>query len=130
MTFTIGEPTWTAGHFKRAAAIDDLGLESVGAGLLRRLIPGVVETSISSAYFAYYPFLLQEFARRSPDATALADFKQFYRRQEAAFAPAKSQPHRRVGTRCDDSRDDGKPARWLGRGRCFERAYESHSTPP
>jgi hypothetical protein len=64
MTLTIGEPIWTMGSFKRAAAIDDLGLESVGAGLLGRLIPGVVETSISAGYYAFYPFLLQEFCSR------------------------------------------------------------------
>lgn len=36
---------WTSGQFTRPSAVDDLGLESVGAGLLRRLIPGVVQTT-------------------------------------------------------------------------------------
>ena len=86
----VGEPQWTTGHFSRLAAQDDLGFESVGAGLLRRLIPGVVQTSVSAAYYAFYPFLIQEYERREPRQATRSRFKPFYRRQEAAFAFACS----------------------------------------
>lgn len=86
MTVEVGTPQWTLGHFKRETAQDDLGLESVGAGLLRRLVPGVVETTVSAAYYSFYPFLIQEFEHRAPDETKREAFKPFYRRQEAAFA--------------------------------------------
>ncbi|MCC5952798.1 MAG: hypothetical protein JJU45_11965 [Acidimicrobiia bacterium] len=86
----LGVPLWTQGHFSRIAAQDDLGIEALGAGLLRELVPGVVQTSISAGYYAYYPFLLDEFERRWPDELARSEFQRFYRRQEAAFAAACS----------------------------------------
>ncbi len=90
MSVAVGAPLWTNGHFSRVAAQDDLGIEALGAALLRELIPGVVQTSISAGYYAYYPFLLDEFERQNPDETRRSEFQQFYRRQEAAFAVACS----------------------------------------
>ena len=49
----LGTPTWTSGQFTKRSALDDLGLESVGAGLLRRLIPGVVQTTGNGGYYAF-----------------------------------------------------------------------------
>lgn len=83
----VGVPVWTEGHFKRRSALDDLGLESVGATLLRRLIPGVVQATPNAGYYAFYPYLLAKWEERS-EAIARKDFKPFYRRQEAAYAVA------------------------------------------
>lgn len=83
----IGAPVWTTGQFTKRSALDDLGLESVGAGLLRRLIPGVVQTTGNAGYYAYYPYLLAKWEEVS-DSVLRSDFKPFYRRQEAAYAAA------------------------------------------
>src|SRR3954470_21207834 len=83
----LGTPLWTSGQFTRVSALDDLGLESVGAGLLRRLIPGVVQTTGNGGYYSFYPYLLAKWQDES-DSVLRADFKPFYRRQEAAYAAA------------------------------------------
>jgi hypothetical protein len=83
----LGAPVWTSGQFTKRSALDDLGLESVGAGLLRRLIPGVVQTTGNAGYYAFYPYLLAKW--QDEDGSVLrSDFKPFYRRQEAAYAAA------------------------------------------
>src|SRR3954451_23778198 len=83
----LGTPVWTSGQFTKRSALDDLGMESVGAGLLRRLIPGVVQTTPNAGYYAFYPYLLAKWEELN-ESTARADFKGFFRRQEAAFALA------------------------------------------
>jgi hypothetical protein len=83
----IGIPVWTSGQFTKRSALDDLGLESVGAGLLRRLIPGVVQTTGNAGYYAFYPYLLAKWEDEHESVRRL-DFKPFYRRQEAAYAAA------------------------------------------
>jgi len=83
----FGRPVWTSGQFTRQSALDDLGLESVGAGLLRRLIPGVVQTTGNAGYYAFYPYLLARWEDEH-DSVKRSDFKPFYRRQEAAYAAA------------------------------------------
>ena len=42
MVVTYGAPVWTTGGFTYESGLDDLGLEGVGAGMLRRLLPGIV----------------------------------------------------------------------------------------
>jgi hypothetical protein len=83
----LGIPVWTSGQFTRRSALDDLGLESVGAGLLRRLIPGVVQTTGNAGYYAFYPYLLAKWEDEH-ESVRRSDFKPFYRRQEAAYAAA------------------------------------------
>ena len=83
----LGIPVWTSGQFTKRSALDDLGLESVGAGLLRRLIPGVVQTTGNAGYYAFYPYLLAKWEDEHESVRRL-DFKPFYRRQEAAYAAA------------------------------------------
>ncbi len=87
MTIELGRPTWTTGGFTRVAAQDDLGLESVGAALLRRLLPGIVETTTQVGYYGFYPYLLAAWQERS-DSVLRSDFRPWYRRQEVAFAAA------------------------------------------
>lgn len=99
MVLTVGEPGWTDPHFSRSAAQDDLGIEALGGSLLRELVPGVVQNSINAGYYAYYPFLLQEFEREHPDENRRSEFRPFYRRQEAAFAAACSHHEHRDGLR-------------------------------
>jgi hypothetical protein len=83
----VGTPVWTSGQFTKRSALDDLGLESVGAGLLRRLIPGVVQTTGNAGYYAFYPYLLAKWEDEH-ESVNRSDFKPFYRRQEAAYAAA------------------------------------------
>lgn len=83
----VGAPMWTVGQFQRVSAQDDLGMESVGAGLLRRLIPGVVQTTPNAGYYAFYPYLLSKWETHS-ESSERGEFKPFYRRQEAAYALA------------------------------------------
>src|SRR4051812_26255767 len=83
----LGTPVWTSGQFAKRSALDDLGLESVGAGLLRRLIPGVVQTTGNAGYYAFYPYLLAKWEDEH-ESVVRSDFKPFYRRQEAAYAAA------------------------------------------
>jgi hypothetical protein len=54
----LGIPFWTSRQLTKRGALDDLGLECVGAGLLRRLIPVVVQTTDNAGYYAFYPYLL------------------------------------------------------------------------
>lgn len=81
----FGSPQWTEGHFKRAAAQDDLGLESVGASQLRRFLPGLIAVTPNAGYYSYYSYLLWKWQTRSESVKRI-DFKPFYRRQEAAYA--------------------------------------------
>jgi hypothetical protein len=83
----IGIPSWTTGQFTRIAAQDDLGIESVGAELLGRLIPGLVQNTPNSGYYSFYPYLIARFEDES-DSVARSDFRDYYRRQEAAYALA------------------------------------------
>ena len=83
----IGVPVWTSGQFTRKSALDDLGLESVGAGLLRRLIPGVVQTTGNAGYYSFYPYLLAKWEDEH-ESVSRADFKPFYRRYPRGGRPA------------------------------------------
>ena len=82
-----GVPFWTSGKFKSVNAENDLGLENVGAFLLRRLLPGVVEATPQAGYYVFYAYLLAKHEERSESA-ARADFIPFFRRQELAYAIA------------------------------------------
>jgi len=83
----IGVPFWTTGKFKSISAENDLGLENVGAFLLRRLLPGVVETTDQAGYYALYSYLIAKWEDRS-DSAEHADFVPFFRRHELAYAIA------------------------------------------
>lgn len=83
----VGVPFWTSGKFKSISAENDLGLENVGAFLLRRLLPGIVEATPQAGYFALYAYLLAKHEERS-DSARRADFVPFFRRQELAYAIA------------------------------------------
>jgi hypothetical protein len=82
-----GTPLFTSGVFGKKSAQDDLGLEEVGAGLLRRLIPGVIQNTPNAGYYAFYPYLLWKWEQLSSDIRRDA-FVPFYRRHEAAYAVA------------------------------------------
>lgn len=87
MTVEIGVPLWTSGKFKSTSAENDLGLESVGAFLLRRLLPGIVETTDQAGYYSFYAYLMAKWEELSESAEQ-ADFVPFFRRQELAYAIA------------------------------------------
>ena len=80
-----GRPVFTSGVFGTARAENDLGIEDVGAGLLRRLIPGVIQNTPNAGYYSFYPYLLWKW-QQAGESTDLASFVPFYRRHEAAFA--------------------------------------------
>lgn len=83
----FGRPFWTGGVFGRASAADDLGLEDVGAGTLRRLIPGVISTTPNAGYYSFYPYLLWKWQQTGASASR-AEYTTFHRRHEAAYAIA------------------------------------------
>jgi hypothetical protein len=93
-TDRYGVPMFTDGVFGVPRAQDDLGVEEVGAGLLRRLIPGVIQNTPNASYYSFYPYLLWKWEQRG-GAIERREFVNFYRRQEAAFAVACAlHPHR------------------------------------
>jgi hypothetical protein len=63
-----GTPLFTSGVFGNTSAQDDLGVEEVGPGILRRLIPGVIQNTPSAGYHAFYPYLLWK--REQEDVTS------------------------------------------------------------
>src|SRR3954463_7525360 len=87
MSVQYGTPTFTSGVLGYTSAQDDLGLEEVGAGLLRRLIPGVIQNTPNAGYYAFYPYLLWKWEQQGGDVRRDA-FLPFYRRHEAAYAVA------------------------------------------
>ncbi len=82
-----GSPLFTSGVFGGVRAQDDLGIEEVGAGLLRRLILGVIQNTPNAGYYSFYPYLLWKWEQLggSPDRKAFAPF---FRRHESAYALA------------------------------------------
>jgi hypothetical protein len=86
-TVDFGKPLFTDGVFGAARAQDDLGVEEVGAGLLRRLIPGVIQNTPNSAYYSLYPYLLWKWEQLGGEVERGA-FIPFFRRHESAFAVA------------------------------------------
>lgn len=83
----FGRPFWTEGVFGRPSAEDDLGLEGVGAGTLRRLLPGIISTTPNAGYYSFYPYLLWKWEQLGR-SNARADYVGFHRRHEAAYAVA------------------------------------------
>jgi hypothetical protein len=82
-----GAPLFTSGVFGLARAQDDLGVEEVGAGLLRRLIPGVIQNTPNAGYYSFYPYLLWKWEQIG-GAIDRKSFIPFYRRHEAGFSVA------------------------------------------
>jgi hypothetical protein len=83
----------------RQGPIPDLGLEEVGAGLLRRLIPGVIQATPNAGYYACYPYLLWKWEQQGGGIERDA-FVPLYRRQEAAYALACALHEHRDGVAC------------------------------
>jgi hypothetical protein len=84
---SYGVPLFTEGVFGRARAQDDLGVEEVGGGVLRRLIPGVIQNTPNAGYYSFYPYLLWKWEQLEGDIERDA-FIPFFRRHESAFAVA------------------------------------------
>lgn len=96
MSVQYGTPLFTSGVFGTKSAEDDLGVEGVGAGLLLRLIPGVIQNTPNAGYYAFYPYLLWKWEQQSGDIRRNA-FVPFYRRHEAAYALACAMHQHRDG---------------------------------
>src|SRR3954447_26851624 len=92
-----GAPLFTAGVFGTMGAQDDLGIEQVGAGVLRRLIPGVIQNTPNSGYYSFYPYLLWKWEQLGGDISRDA-FIPFYRRQESVYSVACALHEHRDGT--------------------------------
>jgi hypothetical protein len=82
-----GIPLFTKGVFGGISAQDDLGIEEVGAGLLRRLIPGLIQNTPNAGYYSFYPYLLWKWEQLG-NSTDRKAFAPFFRRHESAFALA------------------------------------------
>jgi hypothetical protein len=92
-----GAPLFTEGVFGKTSAQDDLGVEEVGAGLLRRLIPGVIQNTPNAGYYSFYPYLLWKWEQLGGDISREA-FVPFYRRHESVFSVACALHKHRHGT--------------------------------
>jgi hypothetical protein len=79
--FEVGIPAWTEGLLGKRSAENDLGMEAVGAALLRRLLPGILETTPQAAYYAFYTYLVDKW-ERSSEAIERSAFQPFFRRHE------------------------------------------------
>jgi hypothetical protein len=115
-----GTPLFTEGVFGRTSAQDDLGIEEVGAGLLRRLIPGVIQNTPNAGYYSFYPYLLWKWEQLggSTDRNAFAPF---FRRHESAYA---------LACVLHDHRDDGKLSGINGAEVSRRRARELEAGAP
>ena len=91
-----GVPVFTEGLFGLPRAQDDLGVEEVGAGLLRRLIPGVIQNTPNAGYYSFYPYLLWKWEQLGGSIERKA-FIPFYRRHEAALSVACALHNHRGG---------------------------------
>ena len=87
ISIDYGMPIFTGGVFGYASAQDDLGVEEVGAGLLRRLIPGVIQNTPNAGYYSFYPYLLWKWEQLG-GAIERKAFIPFYRRHEATLSVA------------------------------------------
>lgn len=87
MAVELGTPVWTEGLLGKRSAENDLGMEAVGAALLRRLLPGILETTPHAGYYAFYSYLVAKWEQES-DAIERSAFKPFFRRHELAYAIA------------------------------------------
>ena len=92
-----GAPLFTDGVFGAASAQDDLGIEQVGAGLLGRLIPGVIQNTPNAGYYSFYPYLVWKWEQLGGDISREA-FVPFYRRHESAYSVACAMHEHRDGT--------------------------------
>lgn len=118
MTVVYGSPTWTSGVFGKRSAQDDLGVEEVGAGLLRRLLPGIIQNTPNAGYYSFYPYLLWKWEQLNGDVARKA-FTPFYRRHESAFAVACALHDHRDGvglTGVNGASEGGRRARELEGG--------------
>ena len=91
-----GVPVFTEGLFGLPRAQDDLGVEEVGAGLLRRLIPGVIQNTPNAGYYSFYPYLLWKWEQLGGSIERKA-FIPFYRRHEAGLSVACALHNHRGG---------------------------------
>jgi hypothetical protein len=89
VTIEYGIPLWTTGGFTSRSGRDDLGLEGVGAGILRRLLPGIVQTTPNAGYYSFYPFLLARWEDLGISVKT-SDLKPWFRRQEVVFVVASA----------------------------------------
>jgi hypothetical protein len=83
----LGTPAWTEGLLGKRSAENDLGMEAVGAALLRRLLPGILETTPHAGYYAFYSYLVSKW-EQTTDVIERSAFRPFFRRHELAYAIA------------------------------------------
>jgi hypothetical protein len=62
-------------------------MEAVGAALLRRLLPGILQTTPHAGYYAFYTYLVAKWEETS-EAIERSALKPFFRRHELAYAIA------------------------------------------
>jgi hypothetical protein len=79
------DPSWTARIYGKTTGEDFLGLRAVGINILSYLIPGIITTTPRARYYAFYSWLLVEYAHDHPRGWSLG---RFIRRREQIFALA------------------------------------------
>ncbi len=79
------DPMWTARIYGDTTGEDFLGLRAVGTNILSYLLPGVITTTTRARYYAFYSWLLVEYANNHPKGWSLG---RFIHRREQIFALA------------------------------------------
>jgi hypothetical protein len=79
------DPRWTARIYKTDTGEDFLGLRAVQANMTDYLLPGIITLTSRARYYAFYSWLLVEYAEAHPKGWSLP---KFMRKREQIFALA------------------------------------------
>ena len=83
MTETLHLPGWT--EIGQDTGLDPLAMVRPTEALYQRLVPGISTITLRLRYYAFFPWLLEQYARTIGD-TSLDTFRVFQRRAEALYA--------------------------------------------
>jgi hypothetical protein len=86
-TGAAGSVDWLARDQDFTEGMDHLGIQVVSTNIYARLLPGISNLTDRARYFAFYPWVLDSFARLSPGKGA-DDWWRWIRRHEFTFSAA------------------------------------------
>ncbi|MDA9420975.1 hypothetical protein [Bradyrhizobium sp. CCBAU 53380] len=83
MTDLVAVPEWT--QVRQKGGLDPLGLQAPSIRLYQSLVPGISNVTLRTRYYGLYPWLSEEYARKSHDVDSEV-WKKTVRRAEAVYA--------------------------------------------
>jgi hypothetical protein len=86
-TGVAGTVDWLARDQDFTEGLDHLGIQVVSTNIYARLLPGISNLTDRARYFAFYPWVLDSFARLSSEKGA-DDWRRWIRRHEFTFSAA------------------------------------------